>query len=73
MSARTRAARLAQPTALPDRLFEAARALLRNILFFAHDQELVGTVFQSVFDFVARVPVERLIFTPGVRVWELIV
>jgi hypothetical protein len=52
---------------------EAARALLRNILFFAHDQELVGTVFQSVFDFVARVPVERLIFTPGVRVWELIV
>ena len=52
---------------------EAARALLRNILFFAHDEELVGLVFQSVFDFVARVPVQRLVFTPDARVWELIV
>lgn len=52
---------------------EAARALLRNILFFAHDEELVGEVFQSVFDFVARVPVQRLVFTPDARAWELIV
>jgi hypothetical protein len=52
---------------------EAARAVLRNILFFAHDEELVGEVFKSVFDFVARVPVRRLIFTPDARVWELIV
>jgi hypothetical protein len=52
---------------------EAARAVLRNILFFAHDDELVGLVFQSVFDFVARVPVHRLIFTPDPRAWELIV
>jgi len=52
---------------------EAARAVLRNILFFAHDEELVGLVFQSVFDFVARVPVQRLVFTPDARVWELIV
>jgi len=52
---------------------EAARAVLRNILFFAHDEELVGLVFQSVFDFVARVPVRRLVFTPDARVWELIV
>jgi hypothetical protein len=52
---------------------EAARAVLRNILFFAHDEELVGLVFKSVFDFVARVPVHRLIFTPDARVWELIV
>jgi len=51
---------------------EAARAVLRNILFFAHDEELVGQVFQSVFDFVARVPVRRLIFTPDARAWELI-
>jgi len=50
----------------------AARAVLRNILFFAHDEELVGLVFQSVFDFVAQVPVHRLIFTPDARVWELI-
>jgi hypothetical protein len=52
---------------------EAARAVLRNILFFAHDEELVAEVFKSVFDFVARVPVQRLIFTPDARVWELIV
>lgn len=52
---------------------EAARAVLRHILFFAHDQELVGLVFKSVFDFVARVPVQRLIFTPDARVWELVV
>jgi hypothetical protein len=51
---------------------EAARAVLRNILFFAHDEELVGLVFQSVLDFVARVPIQRLIFTPDVRAWELI-
>jgi hypothetical protein len=52
---------------------DAARAVLRNILFFAHDEELVGMVFQSVFDFVAHVPVHRLVFTPDARVWELIV
>lgn len=52
---------------------EAARAVLRNILFFAHDEELVGEVFKSVFDFVAKVPVRRLIFTPDARVWDLIV
>jgi len=50
----------------------AARAVLRNVLFFAHDEELVGLVFQSVLDFVARVRVERLIFTPDARAWELI-
>jgi len=51
---------------------EAARAVLRNILFFAHDEELVGLIFKSVFDFVARVPVQRLVFTPDARAWELI-
>jgi hypothetical protein len=51
----------------------AARALLRNILFFAHDQHLVEKVFESAFDFVSRVPVQRLVFTPDARVWELIV
>ncbi len=52
---------------------EAARAVLRNILFFAHDEELVGEVFRSAFDFVSRVPVRRLIFMPDARVWDLIV
>jgi hypothetical protein len=52
---------------------EAARALLQNILFFAHDEELVRLVSESAFDFVSRVPVRRLIFAPDTRVWELIV
>jgi len=51
---------------------DAARALLRNILFFAQDEELVQRLFQSVLDFVGRVPVRRLVFTPDARVWELI-
>jgi hypothetical protein len=52
---------------------EAARALLRNILFFAQDEELVRLVSQSAFDFVSHVPVRRLVFAPDARVWELIV
>ena len=51
---------------------EAARTLLRNILFFAQDEELVRLVSQSAFDFVSRVPVRRLVFAPDARVWELI-
>jgi len=52
---------------------EAARGLLRNILFFARDAELVRLVFRSVLDFVSRVPVRRLVFAKDARVWELIV
>jgi hypothetical protein len=44
--------------------------LLRNILFFAHDQELVKCVFRSACDFVERVPVYRLSFFPDQRVWD---
>jgi hypothetical protein len=51
---------------------EAARGLLRNILFFAQDEELVRMIFETVCDFVRRVPVRRLVFTPDARVWELI-
>src|SRR6266699_7237464 len=51
---------------------EAARALLESILFFAHDSELVGRVFESACEFVSRVPVFRLTFFPDARVWELI-
>lgn len=51
---------------------DAARALLRNILFFARDRELVQRVFDSVLDFVSRVPVRRLVFAPDARVWDLI-
>jgi hypothetical protein len=52
---------------------EAPRALLRNILFFAEDPAMVKLVFESACNFVSRVPVCRLTFTPDARVWELIV
>jgi len=51
---------------------EAVRAVLRNVLFFAEDPELVKLVFQSACEFVARVPLRRLTFTPDQRVWEMI-
>jgi hypothetical protein len=51
---------------------EATRLLLRNILFFAEDTELVNLVFRSACEFVEQVPVRRLIFVPDERVWEII-
>jgi hypothetical protein len=50
----------------------AIRRLLRNILFFAHDAELVSLVFESACAFVAAVPVYQLSFFPDERVWDLI-
>lgn len=51
---------------------QAVRELMRHVLFFAQDEELVGMIFHSVCDFVRRVPVRRLVFTQDARVWELI-
>jgi hypothetical protein len=51
---------------------DAVRLLLRNILFFANDQQLVELVFQSAWDFVNAVPVYRLTFVPDQRVWDLV-
>jgi hypothetical protein len=51
---------------------EAIRLLLRNILFFADDRELVELVFRSACEFVEQVPVRRLVFVPDQRVWEMI-
>jgi hypothetical protein len=51
---------------------EAVRLLLRNILFFAEDTDLVSLVFRSECEFVEKVPVRRLIFVPDERVWEII-
>jgi hypothetical protein len=51
---------------------EAARALLRNILFFAQDADLVQALFQTVLEFVQHVPVRRLVFVPDPRVWDMI-
>lgn len=50
----------------------AARSLLRNILLFARDPDLVNRVFEAAVEFASRVPVRRLTFTPNERVWELI-
>ncbi len=52
---------------------DAARAVMESVLFFAHDLNLVGKVFDSVCELVQRVPVQRLTFVPDSRVWELIV
>ena len=51
---------------------DALRMLLRNILFFAKDAELVKMVFRSACQFLARVPAFRLTFYPDERVWDLI-
>ncbi|HEY7096881.1 MAG TPA: hypothetical protein VH437_09160 [Terriglobales bacterium] len=51
---------------------EAARCLLRNILFFAEDRDLVELVFRSACEFVEKVPVRRLTFMPDEGVWDLI-
>ncbi len=51
---------------------EAIQRLLRNILFFAHDPELVKLVFQSACEFASLVPIRRLVFVPDQRVWDII-
>lgn len=51
---------------------EAARSVLANILFFAEDEELVHSTFNSAFNYACRVPIFRLTFVPDARVWELI-
>jgi len=52
---------------------DAVRALLRNILFFARETDFVEMVFDAAFDFVDRVPIRRLTFTPNFRVWEMFI
>jgi len=51
---------------------EAARALMRHVLFFAYDNELVRRVFDAALAFVSNVNVAQLVFTPDARAWELI-
>ena len=51
---------------------EAARGLLRHVLFFARDEELVRMIFETIFAFVTCVPVRRLVFAEDARVWDLI-
>ena len=51
---------------------DAVRRLMRNILFFAEDGELVKSVFRSACEFVERVSVRCLIFAPTEKVWDLV-
>lgn len=51
---------------------DAVRGLMANILFFAHDPELVNAVFEAAIDLASQVAVRRLTFMPDARVWELI-
>jgi hypothetical protein len=50
----------------------AAPRLLRNILFFAHDQTLVSRLFETACAFVSRVAICELTFRPDAEVWDLI-
>lgn len=52
---------------------DACGALLKNILCFADDPDVVHAVFQSACKFVCEVPCRRLTFAPDARVWEMIV
>ena len=51
---------------------EAVNRLLRNILFFADDPQLVELVFQSACEFASSVTIQRLTFLPDQRVWDLV-
>jgi hypothetical protein len=50
----------------------AASALLRHILFFAQDSDLVRGVFDRAVEFVSRVGTARLSFRPDAHIWELV-
>jgi hypothetical protein len=43
---------------------------MRNILFFAEDNDLVEKLLATACDFVQNVPVRRLTFYPDSRVWD---
>lgn len=51
---------------------EALQLLMRNILFFTNDSEMVSLVFQAACGFVSKVPAFWLSFYPDQRVWDLL-
>jgi len=51
---------------------EALRGLMKNILFFASDPNLVRMVFETAAVFLEKTDVYRLSFTPDTAVWSLI-
>lgn len=57
---------------LPVTRTQAIRALMRHVLFFAQDNELVERVLDSVVSFVSNVEVVEMEFTRDGRGWDLI-
>ncbi len=57
---------------LPVTRTQAIRALMRHVLFFAQDNELVERVLDSVVRFVSSVEVVEMEFTRDGRGWDLI-
>ena len=51
---------------------EAVRTLMRNILFFAHDEATVRSVFKSACELAAKVPVYRMLFTRSAEAWSVV-
>jgi|SRR5271156_3946155 len=50
----------------------ATQALLRHILFFARDPDMVTKVFASAMALVSRVTVKKLVFRREARAWDLV-
>lgn len=51
---------------------DALRMLLRNVLFFCTEEDLVQLIFASACDFLEQVSVHSLAFRPDQTVWDLI-
>jgi hypothetical protein len=51
---------------------EAVARLLRNILFFSMENNLVERMFETAIDFASCVPVKNLLFSPQAAIWNLI-
>ena len=51
---------------------EPLQSLMKNILFFADDENLVRMVFDTAAAFLEKTDVYRLSFKPDAEVWNLI-
>jgi hypothetical protein len=51
---------------------DAIRTLMRNVLFFASDENRRAQVLDTVCELTSDVPVARLTFTPAAAAWEMV-
>jgi hypothetical protein len=56
----------------PVKRADAIRALMRHVLFFTQDDELVERVLDAVVHFASSVEVMEMEFTPDARAWETV-